>query len=71
MAMGVCEWLQTFLKNGPKEVSEIREKAHEMGYSKRSLREAKQVCRIAVTGKWNAERGMTDKWFWALPEDGR
>ena len=66
MAMGVCEWLQTFLKNGPKEVSEIREKAREMGYSKRSLREAKQVCQIVVT-----ERGMTDKWFWALPEDGQ
>jgi hypothetical protein len=42
-----------------------------MGYSKRSLREAKQVCQIVVTGKWNAERGMTDKWFWALPEDGQ
>jgi len=69
MEMNACEWLRQFLRNGPKEVSEIRNAARKSGYSKGALREAKRLCRVTVSNNWNAERGQTDEWFWSLPED--
>ena len=38
--MEASEWLQGYLKDGPKEVSEIREAARREGYTRLQLREA-------------------------------
>ena len=45
----ICDWLRGILKNGKKEVSQIRSAAKAAGYSKGELREAKLLCRVEVT----------------------
>ena len=67
--MDVCDWLRAFLKDGPKEVSEIRNAAKAAGYSQFQLREAKRLCFIQTTNNWQEDRRITDEWFWSLPED--
>lgn len=67
--MDVCDWLREFLRNGPKEVNDIRRAAKEAGYSRFQLREARRVCFIQITNNWSKDHRFTDKWFWSLPED--
>lgn len=67
--MDICDWLRDFLKDGPREVSEIRLAAKAAGFTRGELREARRICFIRVTNNWSQERPFTDRWFWALPED--
>lgn len=67
--MDVCDWLRNFLKNGSKEVSEIRQAAKTAGYTRGELREARRICFIRVTNNWSPEHPFTDRWYWSLPED--
>lgn len=69
MGTDVCDWLRFFLREGPREVSVIRDAARSLGYTKGVLREARRICRIVVTNNCGKESGVTDKWFWSLPED--
>lgn len=69
MKQDICDWLRDFLKDGPKEVSEIRAAAKEAGYSRFQLREARCTCFIRVTSNWSKEHPFSDQWFWTLPED--
>lgn len=70
--MEASEWLQGYLKDGPKEVSEIREAARREGYTRLQLREAKALCVVRVTnGRSDSskKRGATDRWYWQLTEE--
>lgn len=65
----ICDWLRNFLKDGPKEVSEIRMAARRAGYTKGDLREARRICFIRVTNNWSEEHPFTDRWYWQLTEE--
>ena len=70
--MEASEWLQGYLKDGPKEVSEIREAARREGYTRHQLREAKALCVVRVTnGRSDSskKRGAPDRWYWQLTEE--
>lgn len=69
MKIDVCDWLRNFLKNGPREVSDIRIAAKAAGYSRFELREARRICLIRVANNWSPEHLNTDQWYWSLPED--
>ena len=69
MKKDICDWLREYLRDGPKEVSEIRTAAKASGYTRGDLREAKMICGVQVTNNWSPGRPVTDMWFWALPED--
>lgn len=66
--MDVADWLRAYLKDGEKEVSEIRAAAKAAGYSRFALREARRICFIRVTNNGSRDRPKPDKWFWILPE---
>ena len=69
-SMNVCDWLRGFLRDGPKEVGEIRRAARAAGYTRGDLREAKRLCFIRVENNYDPfEHPFTDEWFWYLPED--
>lgn len=68
--MDICDWLREFLRDGPKEVGEIRRAARAAGYTRGDLREAKRICFIRVTNNYDRyEHPFVDRWFWYLPED--
>lgn len=68
--MDVCDWLREFLRDGPKEVSEIKSAAKAAGYTRGALREAKRLCFIRVTNNYDRYgHPFADRWFWYLPED--
>lgn len=46
MKKDVCDWLREYLRDGPKEVNEIRAAAREAGYSRFELRDAKRICGV-------------------------
>mgnify|MGYP007084637222 FL=1 len=70
--MDACDWLREFLRDGPKEVSEIRNAARAAGYTRGDLREAKRLCFIRVTNNYDLYgHPFIDRWFWHLPEDKR
>lgn len=69
MKKDVCDWLREHLRDGPKEVSEIRAAAKSSGYTRGDLREAKMICGVQVTNNWSPDRPVTNMWFWELPED--
>lgn len=68
MKKDVCDWLRGYLRNGPKEVSEIRVAAKAAGYTRGELRDAKMICGVQVSNNWSSDHPETDKWYWALPE---
>lgn len=68
MKKDVCVWLRDYLRDGAKEVSEIRAAAKAAGYTRGELREAKQICRVWTTNNRSRSQPTADKWFWALPE---
>ena len=70
MKIDACDWLRSYLRDGPVEVNEIRRAAKAAGYSRLELREAKWACCIVVTNNWSQEHPFTDRWFWSLSEDG-
>lgn len=70
--MKASEWLRGYLKDGPKEVSEIRAAAKNKGYTRLQLREAKALCVVRVTSTRSdsdKKRGVTDCWYWQLTEE--
>lgn len=69
MKKDVCDWLREYLRDGPKEVNEIRAAAREAGYSRFELRGAKRICGVRSKNNWTQEHPFTDRWFWELPED--
>lgn len=70
MKTDACEWLREFLRDGPREVSDIRMAAKQAGYKRAELQEAKRICRVVVKNNWSESHRVADKWFWALPEEG-
>ena len=69
MKKDVCDWLREYLREGPREVGEVRLAAKAAGYTKGDLREAKQICGIRVTNNWTPGHPVTDRWFWRLLEE--
>lgn len=69
MKPDICDWLRAQQKGGPRETTEIRQKAKEAGYTRGELREAKRLCRIATVNNWSLGHPFADRWFWSLPED--
>lgn len=59
----ICDWFRDFLKDGPKNVNDVRKAAMDAGYSRKEFKEGKQLCRIKTIHL------KTDEWIWSLPED--
>lgn len=69
MKLDICDWLRTFLKDGPRDVNDVRAAAKSAGYTKGELREAKRICFIAVTNNRSRNHPRPDHWFWSLPKE--
>ena len=66
-----CDWLRSYLSDGPKEVSDIRIAAKQEGFSRAELRLAKGLLEVQVTNNWSREHSFTDQWFWSLTKEVR
>lgn len=70
MKKDACDWLREYLRDGPKEVGEIRLAAKAAGYTKGNLRDAKLICGVQVSNNWSRfSQPTADEWYWSLPED--
>lgn len=69
MKKDVCDWLREYLRDGPKEVSDIRNAAKAAGYTRGDFRDAKMICGVRVTNNWSPSHPVADEWYWRLPEN--
>ena len=63
--MDVCEWLREFLREGPREISEVKKAAKAAGFSKYYLRTARRADIIRTKSNSGFGHPAT-KWFWYL-----
>ncbi len=60
-----AEWLQDYLKDGPKLAAEIFNVGSQIGFSKRTLERVKSKLAIHAVKSFESD-GLTGKWEWSL-----
>ena len=62
-----ADWLQAYLKDGPKDADDILKAAVEAGHSERTLRTVKSKLSIQSIKSFSPEGNVQGRWEWSLP----